>query len=105
MSLKVLRTLAFSELTSKNTLYLANAFVNCVKKKEIWSLEVLNIAIVHLIWHLCKASGARKVERVQKRALKIVYNTHSVEYFNLLNCANLPSLQSRRLQNLATLMH
>ena len=34
MSLKVLRTLAFSELTSKNTLYLANAFVNCGKKKK-----------------------------------------------------------------------
>ena len=62
-------------------------------------------AIVHLIWHLCKASGARKVERVQKRALKIVYNTHSVEYFNLLHCAHLLSLQSRCLQNLATLMH
>ena len=59
----------------------------------------------HLKWHFCKASDARKVERVQERALRIVYNTHSVEYSNLLNRANLPSLQNRRLQDLATLMY
>ena len=56
----------------------------------------------HLIWHFCKASDARKVERVQDRALRIVYSTHSVEYSNLLNRANLSSLQNRRLQDLAT---
>ena len=58
-----------------------------------------------LIWHFCKASDARKVERVQERALRIMYNTHSVEYSNLLNRANLPSLQNRRLQDLATFMY
>ena len=59
----------------------------------------------HLIWHFFKASDARKVERVQERTLRIVYNTHSVEYSNLLNRASLPSLQNRRLQDLATLMY
>ena len=34
-----------------------------------------------------------------------MYNTHSVEYSNLLNRTNLPSLQNRRLQGLATLMY
>ena len=38
------------------------------------------------MWHFCKASDARKVERVQERA-------------------TLPSLQNRRLQDLATLMY
>ena len=56
----------------------------------------------HFIWHFCKASDARKVERVQKRALRIVYNTHSVEYSYLLNRANLPSLKNRRSKDLAT---
>ena len=64
-----------------------------------------HLTYCHLIWHFCKASDARKVERVQERALRIVYNTHSVEYSNLLNRANLPSLQNRRLQDLATLMY
>ena len=34
-----------------------------------------------------------------------MYNTHSVEYTNLLNRANLPSLLNRHLQDLATLMY
>ena len=55
----------------------------------------------HLMWHFCKAS----VERVQERALRIVCNTYSVEYSNLLNRANLSSLQNRRLQDLATLRY
>ena len=38
------------------------------------------------MWHFCKASDARKVERVQERA-------------------NLPSLQNRRKRDLATLMY
>ena len=38
------------------------------------------------MWHFCKASDAKKVERVQERA-------------------NLPSLQNRRLQDLATFMY
>ena len=31
----------------------------------------------HLIWHFYKASNARKVDIVQERALRIVYNTLS----------------------------
>ena len=34
-----------------------------------------------------------------------MYNTHSVEYSNILNRAYLPSLQNRPLQDLATLMY
>ena len=45
----------------------------------------------HLIWHFCKASDTRKVERIQERALRIVYNSHSETYMNLLDRAKLPS--------------
>ena len=41
----------------------------------------------------------------QERAHKIVYNTHSVENSYRLNRANLPSLQKKRLQDLATFMY
>ena len=34
-----------------------------------------------------------------------MHNTNSVEYSNLLNRANLPSLQNRRLQDLAAFMY
>ena len=36
---------------------------------------------------------------------RIVHNTNSVQYSNLLNRANLPCLQNRCLQDLAALMY
>ena len=55
----------------------------------------------HLVWHFCKVSDARKVERIQERALRIVYNSHSEMYsMNLLDGAKLPSLLNRRLQDI-----
>ena len=34
-----------------------------------------------------------------------MFFTQSVEFSNLLNCANLPNLQNRRLLDVATLMY
>ena len=55
--------------------------------------------------HFCKASDTRKVERIQERALRIVYNSHSETYTNLLDRAKLPSLLNRRLQDIVILMY
>ena len=59
----------------------------------------------HLAWHFCKASDTRKVERIQEQALRIVYNSHSETYMNLLDRAKLPSLLNRRLQDIVILMY
>ena len=59
----------------------------------------------HLTWHFCKASDTRKVERIQERALRIVYNSHSETYMNLLDRAKLPSLLNSRLQDIVILMY
>ena len=37
-----------------------------------------------LIWHFCKVSDTRKVERIQERALRIVYNSHSETVYELI---------------------
>ena len=58
----------------------------------------------HLTWHFCKVSDIRKVERIQEQALRIVYNSHSETYMNLLDRAKLPSLLNRRLQDTVILM-
>ena len=59
----------------------------------------------YLTWHFCKALDTRKVERIQERALRIVYNSHSETYMNLLDRAKLPSLLNRRLQDIVILMY
>ena len=59
----------------------------------------------HLTWHFCKALDTRKVERIQERALRIVYNLHSETYTNFLDRAKLPSLRNRRLQDIVIVMY
>ena len=59
----------------------------------------------HLTCHFCKASDTRTVERIQERALRIVYNSHSETYMNLLDCAKIPSLLNRRLQDIVIPMY
>ena len=46
----------------------------------------------------------RKLERLQERALRTVFNSRSDSYENLLIQANLPTLYNRRLQDIAILM-
>jgi len=63
---------------------------------------------VFKVWYLghnCRSSDSRKIERIQDRALRAVFNSHSESYENLLVRAELPSLLNRRLQDIAILMY
>ena len=57
----------------------------------------------YLAWHFCRASR-RKMERLQERALRAVFNTKMHTYEQLLTKANLPSLYNRRWQDIAILV-
>ena len=59
----------------------------------------------HAVWHFCKASDTRKIERVQERALRAIYRTKNEDYETLLKRARLPSLKNRRLQDIAIYMY
>jgi len=59
----------------------------------------------HIVWHFCTASDARKLERVQEKALRAVYCNETAAYTDLLERANLPTLCNRRLQDVAALMY
>ena len=64
-----------------------------------------HLTYCQLVWHFCKSSDSRKVERVQERALRAVYRNRIDSYENLLERAQLPTLLNRRLQDIAMLMY
>lgn len=59
----------------------------------------------HLVWHFCKASDTRKLERLQERGLRAVFKENNSSYEQLLEKADLPTLLNRRLQDLCILMY
>ena len=80
--------------------------IPCKTKLIIYKSSILpHLTYCHLVWHNCRSSDSRKIELIQERALRAVFNSHSESYENLLARAELPSLQNRRLKDIAILMY
>ena len=70
-------------------------------KLQLYKAAILpHLTYCSTIWHFCRASNKRKVERLQERALRLVFNNDSVS----VRLAELLSLVNRRLQEIAILM-
>lgn len=54
-----------------------------------------------LVWHHCGASNTVKLEKLQFRALKFIYNDYASDYDALLTKATMPSLEVSRLRTFA----
>ena len=77
--------------------------IPCKAKLLLYKSFILPyLTYCHLIWHFCKSSDKRKLERIQERALRV---THSATYEELLRRADIPSLYNRRLQDITALMY
>ena len=75
--------------------------IPCKAKLIIYKSSILpHLTYCHLVWHNCRSSDSRKIERIQKRALRAVFNSHSESCENLLVRAELPSQLNRRLQDI-----
>ena len=57
------------------------------------------------MWHFSRASGWWKLERLQERALRAVFDSTSDTYDTLLQKAQLTTLYNRRLQDILILMY
>ena len=69
------------------------------------SAILLHLSHCHLVWHSCRASDKRKLEGIQERTLRAVFNSNSLTYKELLHKANLPSSYSGWLKDIAVLMY
>ena len=75
-------------------------------KLIIYKSSILpHLTYCHLVWHFCRASDSRKIERIQERALRAVFKSFSEPYEELLKKAKLSSLLNRRLHDIAVLIY
>ena len=75
-------------------------------KMTIYKTSILPyVTYCSTVWHFAKSSDLRKIERIQEKAMKIIYCDKSSSYEELLKRANLPTLQNRRIQDIAILMY
>ena len=84
---------------------LRNMLTLSAKLKIFISFIMPQITYCHTVWHFCRASDSRKMERVQERALRAVYCDTKSSYDELLRKAKLTTLGCRRLQDIAIIMY
>jgi hypothetical protein len=54
-----------------------------------------------LAWHFCSKANTIKLEKIQERALRFIYEDYNSTYEELLHIAKVPSLQIRRMRTMA----
>ena len=60
-----------------------------------------NLNYCPAVWHACGAGNTKRLELIQKRALRFVFNDKSSSYEELLKKANLSMLEVSRLRTIA----
>ena len=66
-------------------------------------LQTYNFAIFNycpLLWHFSSCESRRKIEKIQKRCLKIILNDYESDYETFLHNNNKPAMEIRRLRTL-----
>ena len=75
-------------------------------KLQLYKSAILpHLTYCHLVWHFCRASDTRKLERVQERGMRAIFRDKQSSYNELLERAKLPTLHNRRLQDICILMY
>ena len=75
----------------------------CKEQKEalINSFIFTNFNYCPLVWHFYSCKLSQKIEKIQLCCLRIIYNDYSSDYQTLLNQSQKPSIEIKRLRNLA----
>ena len=72
------------------------------EKEAIFNRFILsNFIYCPLVWHFSFCESIRKIEKIQKRCLRIILNDYESDYETLLCNSNKPTTEIRRLRTLA----
>ena len=65
------------------------------------SFIMSNFSYCPLTWHFCSEQNTRKIEKIQERALRFIYDDSVSPYDDLLERSKLPTLKTRRMRTIA----
>ena len=71
------------------------------KEAIINSFILSNFNYCPLVWHFSSCESIRKIEKIQKRCLRIILNDYESDYETLLRNSNKSIMETRRLRTLA----
>ena len=97
----------FSTLRKKasnqlNAIARIQKYMGC-KEKDVFSNSFFlsRFNYCPLVQHFCSSKSLKKIEKLQERALRILYNDSTSDYNQLLNKSSKASMEVKCLRNLA----
>jgi hypothetical protein len=84
-----------------NVLKIGKHLTKLGKLTIYYSFIMSNFNHCPLVWHFCGEVNTKKVEKIQERALRCIYEDYSASYDDLLSKSKLLSLKVRRMRSLA----
>ena len=85
-----------------NVLKRIGCFLSKLNKLTIFHTFILsNFNFCPLAWHFCNKSNTSKLEIIQAKALRFIYEDYESTYDELLEKAKVPSLKVRRMRTMA----
>jgi hypothetical protein len=85
-----------------NVLKRVGKYLNRLGKLTIHhSFIISNFNYCPVTWHFCNEQNTKKMEKIQERALKFIYEDQNSTYEELLEKSKLPSLKVRRIRIIA----
>ena len=85
-----------------NVLKRVGKYLNKLSKLTIYHSFILsNFHYCPVTWHFCSEENTKKMEKIQERALKFIYDEYDSSYENLLEKSKLSSLKIRRIRSIA----
>ena len=85
-----------------NVLKRLGSYLTKLNKLTIFHTFILsNFNFCPLAWHFCTEKNSKKLEKIQVRALRFVYDDYSSSSETLLENAKVPTLQVRRIRTMA----
>ena len=84
-------------VTQINVIYRPSSYkIN--KRLIVHTFVLSNVNFCPINWHFCSEGNINKIEKLQERALRFVYNDYRLSYCDLLEKSGLPSLHIRALE-------
>ena len=85
-----------------NVLKRIGRYLNKLGRLTIYYSFILsNFNYCPITWHFCSEKNTKKIEKIQERALRFIYNDYDLDYEELLEKSKLPSLKVRRMRSIA----
>ena len=72
--------------------------ISTMAKLQLYKAAILpHLIYCHLVWHFCRTSDTRRLERIQERGLRALFNDKHSSCEALLDRANLPALKKQAI--------